>query len=632
VKTRRMFLGVFLAMIVGCLGVFFGEEDPSRVRMTTWQAAEAFGRLREKGISVFTLGKAKASLVPSSCRYEWMIPSLLIRKTAAFHGLKVAGGKGDSPWVIYRPAPDELVSELKQGFSSPDAIKRAEAAWEAGYAGDPRLVPFLVRAAEDKEKDVRTEARKSLSRLGWDAVFAVVPAGLKEKVWNLVFSCRESEVMEFLSRVGRRNRDAALVFLKKAVKSEDRTIVLKAVAALGALGDGEAVSLLGRVMKEADEEILKWSKHVARKGKYLNEKQVKAYRTVTDYKTIRLAVVRALGRTRDGGAMEFLKKALVHPDKAVGYAAVAALGEHGTTEAARLLRKTVEEDKRRGVRVKALIALGRAGGKNAIPVIKGCLAGNDRYLRGAAVTALGRTGAREAVPLLKETWKSGEPRLRVKALYALADVGERNDVLPVAMEAVKDSSPRIRRTGIKILGRVGGKEAVDALTGILKKKDASLRCAAVEALGCIGGRAAIKALSDALNDKQMSVRYSVVEVSERLSGMGVAELIERALKDREPTVRKEAVGDAEHGASSSEGIGGFGDRNTRPGGTFAREHRRAKRGVRAEESPRRQGRVGCPGGDRCAGEAGRRGCLGTCCGEIFFFRSSSEGGSGQGDR
>ncbi|VEP15161.1 Phycocyanobilin lyase subunit alpha (fragment) [Hyella patelloides LEGE 07179] len=58
-------------------------------------------------------------------------------------------------------AIDELIVSLK----NPNPIVRQQAAWALGNIMDIKVVPPLIKALEDRDKEVRKEARESLIKL-----------------------------------------------------------------------------------------------------------------------------------------------------------------------------------------------------------------------------------------------------------------------------------------------------------------------------------------------------------------------------------------------------------------------------------------------------------------------------------
>jgi hypothetical protein len=68
--------------------------------------------------------------------------------------------------------------------------------------------------------------------------------------------------------------------------------------------------------------------------------------------------------------------------------------------------------------------------------------------------------------------------------------------------------PEVRRLAAELLGRIGGREGTDALTGLLTDSDPLVRAAAARALGRIGHWPAAAAVAELLRDSEWEVRQA----------------------------------------------------------------------------------------------------------------------------
>jgi HEAT repeat protein len=84
-----------------------------------------------------------------------------------------------------------------------------------------------------------------------------------------------------------------------------------------------------------------------------------------------------------------------------------------------------------------------------------------------------------------EQTKSADPAKRLHAIHALWEkVDEKDAVVPVLIEALKDDSTSVRRDAARTLGHFGSEasEAIPALRVLLRDKEPSVRKAAGAAL------------------------------------------------------------------------------------------------------------------------------------------------------
>ncbi len=190
----------------------------------------------------------------------------------------------------------------------------------------------------------------------------------------------------------------------------------------------------------------------------------------------------------------------------------------------------------------------------------------------------------DGLPALKEALKSESPRRRLWASLALAMLRDADAApeLIACVEARNDETPEghkaapVWKSAIVLLGRLGAKEAVPALTNVLAAEDADFdtKIAAIRSLGRIGdpGAAqAIEALVDrkdlnAVREFQVSVggvqsvkedaRWQVdLAAAEALWKLGRArpDLAERHREDERAYVRRYAERIAREMASAGEG-------------------------------------------------------------------------------
>jgi HEAT repeat protein len=106
------------------------------------------------------------------------------------------------------------------------------------------------------------------------------------------------------------------------------------------------------------------------------------------------------------------------------------------------------------------------------------------------------TGCGKSTADWVEQAKSADPVKRLHAIHALREkVDEKEVVLPVLIEALKDENTSVRRDAARSLGHFGSeaREAAPALRMLLPDKEPSVRKAAGEALKQIDSTAAARA-------------------------------------------------------------------------------------------------------------------------------------------
>jgi HEAT repeat protein len=198
-------------------------------------------------------------------------------------------------------------------------------------------------------------------------------------------------------------------------------------------------------------------------------------------------------------------------------------------------------------RARAARKLGIAGRTGAIEALGQLLNDEDLRVRSAAVEALGTIGGPRVAPLLLGALRSaGETRadsegtaLRDRLVDALASVGE--PALAGLVEAVHDRQPSVREAAARVLGRIGGKEGIEALGGALSDDRSNVRQAAAAGLALAGGPTALRALQAALAHKDPATRRAGAEALGRLEDPAAVPALVRTMSDRERAVREAAA-------------------------------------------------------------------------------------------
>jgi len=234
----------------------------------------------------------------------------------------------------------------------------------------------------------------------------------------------------------------------------------------------------------------------------------------------------ALGGIKSEGVVQHLIVLLSDGDSYVRRAAAESLGRTGSPQAVQPLIAALE-DQTRDLAVAAARALGQIKHPDVIaPLIK-ALQNSTSNTAGAAAQALGELGAEEAIgPLIQcfeempncpydsigtALWKLNSERA-VDAwiaglkkgswwyprAFCAAELGKNKlekGLLPLK-EALKDTSPEVRRAAVLALMEFRSGETIGAIREALADEDFEVRMYAEEALKTIGTPEAIRALGD----------------------------------------------------------------------------------------------------------------------------------------
>jgi len=562
--TRALSL---MAVAMGtCTVVMAGPAGNTAVTPHGSDAWAAFAECTHQGVRVLTLGEKRRLLVPTEARHQRIDARALVEAVARFHGLKAAWSEDGAVAVIHAGAADEVVERIRRGLQADEADTRAEAAWLAGSTQDVRVLPLLIRSADDRDTDVARQAVMSLSRLGWPAALAL-GRGEGKAAWRIV-ARDPSRLLDAVQALGRTGHGGTFDVVTRAMKDPvayarlnvaltlgdrggekaqanvervlARGVRLEAISVLGTLGGERAVALLEKGLTDTDKDIRRAAAGAL--GEAGGNEAVPLLRKAMqdEEHAVRIAAAGALGHVGSDAAVTLLAEALGDEDRYVRYAAVRALGAIGGSQALAVLRDKALTDEQKSVRLKALVSLGQAGGADALPLLKEPLEDEDKYVRYAAVRALAAVPADRALPLLEKASKDAEAHVRLGAVGVLGGIGG-EEAVELLGRARADDSEEVRHAALFAVGQVGGDKALALLAESLRSDEAAIRGKAAEALGSVGGSRALSLLAPAVSDADMSVRYSAVQALEPFVGQDVGIVLEKALADEEKAVRRQAV-------------------------------------------------------------------------------------------
>jgi HEAT repeat protein len=169
------------------------------------------------------------------------------------------------------------------------------------------------------------------------------------------------------------------------------------------------------------------------------------------------------------------------------------------------------------MRARALAALGEFLDPHALPtLVKSATSDSEASVRVAAVRALGRLNASAGNATLSMAMADPDAAVRMAALSQVLKVGFFRDSAAL-IARLDDSDAGVRRAGAQLSGELRIVDAVEPLAGLLVTDDsAQVRQAAAIALGRIGGSEALAALSDALKLEKDDSVSGAIEIARRM--------------------------------------------------------------------------------------------------------------------
>lgn len=180
----------------------------------------------------------------------------------------------------------------------------------------------------------------------------------------------------------------------------------------------------------------------------------------------------------------------------------------------------------RTVATPALVRLAlELGDLRAIPFLRGAVRGGDADVRLAALVALGKLGDGEAVPIARLWVNETEQGPRLAALRVLADRAPDECAVPLA-KALADQA--LRDEALALAPLMADARLLPALRKLAADKDESVRVRAIVSMGKMVDEEAPRALEPLLGDP--TVALSVVAALASSPAPNVGTILARALK------------------------------------------------------------------------------------------------------
>ncbi|MCE9634409.1 MAG: HEAT repeat domain-containing protein [Planctomycetes bacterium] len=208
-------------------------------------------------------------------------------------------------------------------------------------------------------------------------------------------------------------------------------------------------------------------------------------------------------------------------------AALASLGEASSRVVAEVAAKKALEDTDLGVRREGVRALGRLRCEWARGDLEG-MADKPGDLRGAAVEALGRLGGKRALPALMSAFSADDPGLRVAAIEALGATGEPEALSAIAIAMTLDPAAMVREVASRVLVGLGTDRAAAELRRLAldRGQPAGPRARAIGGLVLLAGKDAARDLARLVDDPADEVAdTAAVELARWRDGTAVPRLL-----------------------------------------------------------------------------------------------------------
>lgn len=455
-------------------------------------------------------------------------------------------------------------------------IKIASGLGDTKFKNDKVVAQTLIKALEDREKDVRANAATSLKNLGVDKSlipmlvnamktnpYPDVKASLAEVIGKYgqedvralqalssTLNDKDSGVrIQALEAISRGGTSAIPILIMAIEESRYLDVVSKAVETLGNFaGDKRVIQSLIKALNDDKSRSYIISVPKGSTKQQVLEERRKKYRVISEN------AAKSLIRTGKAGIIALIDE--LEKEQSKRHAAVWSMGIVKSNKFVSHLAKIImDENEPVKTRAQAIKSIKEIGHRMAVDPLTKVLKSEEDSLRLLAVLILkdfrdvnvktnkktGRptrsTRASEAVPELIFVLENDEvPEIRKGASMALIAIDDKRGIKPLIKAFLAD--PAINEIGFTFTCR-----EVPMLISLLKPEKAlNERVVAAKALGIASDKRAVMPLISALkNDKEPSIRLSAAESLGKIGDRRAVKSLGTALKDENEEVRKAAL-------------------------------------------------------------------------------------------
>jgi HEAT repeat protein len=505
--------------------------------------------------------------------------------------------------ALGRSGRSEAIEELAKPkiFQSPFQQIRWAAVTAVGRLGDYRVIDLLLKAAEDPEWIVRTEAVAELMvkvkdiiarrdvrlarvliymfALDNDDIVNLAMSGFQE----LGMPCSEwlhealrnpsSNIRANAARtLGRMKSQSSTPYLVQLLQDEVADVRASASEALGLIGNKVSIEPLIMMVQDNVEGVQEQAvTALVGFGKAATVPILNALARERDKYALR-AFLKCLGRIGDPKSVSALISYLRSSYFIVRQAAAAALVRFGPIVVRHLvatlsfntsdidaLKRDACDREHPELQLRAIKAIGGLEDHRAVPLLKELVEeglpdiqeaasqalfqiGCSAWGRCCALRVLGETGDRSVVPEILPSLKDDSDNARFEAVRALGKLGGDEAVRHLVRIARRDSCDFIRREAVRLL-RTAGQGHPEVLTMArerLRDPSRDVRVQAARLLGGFQDARSIPSLLKATADAHWSVRESA-EIALLNFGPAAVDYLIKALKSRSWTTRFRAA-------------------------------------------------------------------------------------------
>lgn len=468
-------------------------------------------------------------------------PAGQFEKARACQQLAILGAKEAVPALAALLGDPQLGTYARdglEGIADPSALAALRKATKTLLGGpllgvvgslgakrDVQAVPLLARMSGSSDADLAVAALGALGRIAnveaasaLSRALATGPKALRQPAADAALQCADRMISEghpetaisLLSRVG---KAAVPPHLRLAAI---RDLMVAQWKGGSVPGQKAAVALLLAQLRSPDAAAVTMALRATRYMPGAGVTTALAGEVQRAQPRVQARIVQALVERGDAGALPVIESLAGSGSAGARSAALAALGTIGRLSSVPVLTKSIEgaaTDEEAAGATESLVRLTVAGVDTAIIER---LAGTSPAARARLVAVLGKRRAPASADAVLKAAGDPDPAVRKAAFVALVALSRAGDLAEVVRMAVASGEESTRESAASAVHATasrlpdpGSRSA--PLIAAMAKADAPARCRLVRMLGDVGGLQALKAVREALDGTDATVRDAALE-------------------------------------------------------------------------------------------------------------------------
>ena len=385
-----------------------------------------------------------------------------------------------------------------------------------GVRRDAKSVAILAKLLGDADADVAQAAARAMGKIGGGeaakaltAALASAPAANQLAVCEGLFRCAEG-----LATAGQKSEAMAIYDKLRGLPGPHQ---VRSGAVRGAIlvRGKEGITLLQESLKSSDYITFSAAVQAALEVKGPEATQALVAALKQDSADRKVLLLRALGERGDATAMAAVSDAAKAGDKTVRRAAIGALARLQKPAAVPVLAQ-LQADEDRAIAQAAQEALASLPGSEADAAVQAMLGDTQAATRLIAIDLIGRRRMMGSLgALLKTSGADADAKVRAAAIRKVGEMGGASEMEGLAQLLMQPKSPQDIQPAEQALGALCGRAedrnaAAQKLVALMPQAQTAQKGSLLRILGTLGGSNALAAVRAAAKDADAQVAEAAV--------------------------------------------------------------------------------------------------------------------------